>query len=116
VTLNFNVLTQNMTDVINKITALKISIEDKHQTSCMIRKMAEMRTNRIDPLAKILNDTQAEFVNEKKSIEPEEDLKRSFDNYVKPGGFFTDMNLFLGEFLQHISSMHTSKYVSARNS
>ena len=116
VTLNFNVLTQNMTDVINKITALKISIEDKHQTSCMIRKMAEMRTNRIDPLAKILNDTQAEFVNEKKSIEPEEDLKRSFDNYVKPGGFFTDMNLFLVEFLRHINSIHTSKYSGARNS
>jgi len=78
--------------------------------------MAEMRTNRIDPLVKMLHDTKAEFDNGKKFIEPEKGLKRSFDNYVKPGGVFTDMNLFLVEFLRHINSIHTSKHAGARNS
>jgi len=60
-TLDFNVLNQKMADMINGITASKANIEDKHPGSSMITKMAEIRTIRIDPLVKFLNDIQAQF-------------------------------------------------------
>jgi len=43
---------------------------------------------------------------EKTFIEPEKGLKRTFENYVKPGGFFIDINSFLGEFLDYINVMN----------
>jgi len=109
VSLNFNVLNQRMTDVISKNTALKKSIEDKHSQSPILTKMAETSALQIDPLVKLLSNTQNEFYREKKFIEPEQGHQRKFENYVKPGGFLTDMKLFLAEFLEHIDSIHTSK-------
>jgi len=73
-TLDFNVLNQKMTDIINDITASKKNIEDKHPESSMITKMAEIRTTRIDPLVKISNDSHAQFLKEKYFIEPDKGL------------------------------------------
>ena len=116
VTLNFNVLNQKMTDVINKNTAFKSIIEDQHSQSPIVITLAEMRTSQIDPVVKMLRDTQAEFYDEKKFIEPEKGHNRTFENYVRPGGFFSDMNLFLVEFFKHIDSIHTSQYACGRKS